>query len=147
MIVYLDASAIVKLYVAEAGSEQVRQLVTQAELVGTALISRAEVVAALAKAIRTGVLEAAQAATAVQLFRAQWPDYARVQVTEATINRADGLAWTHGLRGYDAVHLASAVIWEETLGEPVLLATFDSRLHEAGSLSGLQAWPADPKQP
>lgn len=141
MIIYLDASAIVKLYVAEARSAEVRQLVTEADIAGTALISRAEVVAALAKAIRVGVLERAQATAAVQLFRSQWPDYARIQVTEATINRADELAWTHGLRGYDAVHLASAVLWGESLGEPVRLATFDRSLHEAGRLTGLESWP------
>jgi len=141
MIVYLDAGAIVKLYVMESGSDQVQQLIKQADSVGTALISRAEVVAALAKAVRTAVLDESQAKDAVQLFRSHWPDYARVQLTETTIGRADMLAWSHGLRGYDAVHLASALVWQETLGEPVLLATFDRQLHQAGGLIGLETWP------
>lgn len=145
MIVYLDASAIVKIYVQETGSDQVRELLAEAEIVGTALISRAEVVAALARAIRTGILRETEATAAAQRFRSQWPDYARIQVTETTISRADGLAWTHGLRGYDAVHLASALVWKETLGDPVLLATFDGKLHEAGRLNGLQPWPEDLK--
>jgi predicted nucleic acid-binding protein len=37
MIAYLDASALVKRYVAEAGSAEVGGLVSQAEAVGTAI--------------------------------------------------------------------------------------------------------------
>ena len=52
MILYLDASALVKRYVAEPGSAEVSEAISRAEAIGTALISRAEVAAALAKAVR-----------------------------------------------------------------------------------------------
>ena len=52
MILYLDASALVKRYVAEPGSVEVNEAISRAEVTGTALISRAEVAAALAKAVR-----------------------------------------------------------------------------------------------
>ena len=55
MILYLDASALVKRYVAERGSREVIGLTTAAEIVATSLISRAEVAAALARAVRLGV--------------------------------------------------------------------------------------------
>jgi predicted nucleic acid-binding protein len=141
MILYLDSSAIVKLYVTETGSEEVKTLLKEADIVGTALISRAEVVAAFAKAIRAGLLPETQASAAVQVFRSQWPDFARIQVTEATTSRAESLAWSHGLRGYDAVHLASALSWQEALGEPVTMATFDRKMHAAGMRIGLTMWP------
>jgi hypothetical protein len=35
--------------------------------------------------------------------------------------RAETLAWDYGLRGYDAVQLASAVLFQESLGAPVRL--------------------------
>ena len=38
------------------------------------------------------------------------------------ITHADRLAWDHGLRGYDAVHLAAADLWQDALGEEVTLA-------------------------
>jgi len=74
MIVYLDASALVKRYVAEVGSVEVDRLIAEAESVGTAVISRAEVAAALAKAARLGLLPRDEAEAALQVFRAQWPD-------------------------------------------------------------------------
>jgi hypothetical protein len=33
-----------------------------------------------------------------------------VQATEVLVARADELAWELGLRGYEAVHLASALV-------------------------------------
>jgi len=51
------------------------------------------------------------------------------------------LAWDHGLRGYDAVQLASALTWRDALGQDIVLATFDHQLWEAAPRVGLQAWP------
>ena len=56
MIIYLDASALVKCYVEEAGSSEVAALIGDARAIGTAVVSRAEVAAALAKAARVGLV-------------------------------------------------------------------------------------------
>jgi len=52
MIVYLDARALVKRYIAEEGSDEVAALIGEGSAIGTAIISRAEVAAALTKAVR-----------------------------------------------------------------------------------------------
>lgn len=64
-----------------------------------------------------------------------------MEVTEAVVAQADALAWEHGLRGYDAVHLASALLWQNGLSETVTLATFDKQLWAAAQLVGLEVWP------
>jgi len=143
MILYLDASALVKRYVAEFGSDFVNSATAEAGLVGTAVISRAEVAAALAKAVRTGALKYLQGLKGLAAFRKDWHDLVRVQVTENVIARADTLAWEHQLRGYDAVHLAAAALWQETMGEPVALATFDQMLWAAAQQVGLMPLPTD----
>ena len=141
MIVYLDASALVKRYVAEANSLSVASLITKASAVGTAVISRAEVSAALGKATRMKALKRVEAASALQAFTADWENLIRLQITEVLIARAASLAWDHSLRGYDAVHLAAATFWQEMLGQPVVLATFDRQLWHGASVTGLIAWP------
>lgn len=141
MIVYLDASALVKRYVAEANSLAVTSLITKASAVGTAVISRAEVSAALGKATRVKALKRVEAASALQAFTADWENLIRLQITEVLIARAASLAWDHSLRGYVAVHLAAATFWQEMLGEPVVLATFDRQLWHGASITGLIAWP------
>ena len=52
------------------------------------------------------------------------------------------LAWEHGLRGCDAVHLATALAWRETLGEAVTVATYDRELWRGALAAGLSPWPA-----
>ncbi|MCS6962424.1 MAG: type II toxin-antitoxin system VapC family toxin, partial [Thermoflexus sp.] len=128
MILYLDASALVKRYIAEPGSDEVAGAIAQADMIGTAIVSRAEVAGALAKAVRADILTLEEARAALQTFRAEWPDLIRLLVTETVVARADGLAGEYGLRGYDAVHLAAALLWQDAMGERVTLATFVLRL-------------------
>lgn len=74
-------------------------------------------------------------------FAGEWPDFVRIPVTEALVARADTLAWDHGLRGYDAVQLASALVWQDSIGQDAVLATFDQQLTRAGVEAGLRVWP------
>jgi len=143
MILYLDASALVKRYVAEAGSAEVGAAIAQAVVTGTTLVSRAEVAASLGKAVRVKALTQEEALAALQVFRNDWVDLVRIQVTEMVIARADLLAWDHRLRGYDAVQLASALAWQDALGEQVTMATFDTHQWAVAESVGLAACPAD----
>ena len=143
MIVYLDASALVKRYIEEAGSAAVGRLVEEADLVGTAAITRVEMAAALAKAVRVGVLSREEAALALEVFREEWPSLVRIQVTEPLLRRAEEVAWQEGLRGYDATHLAAALFWQEMLGEPVGVATFDRQLWDAARRQGMRVFPEE----
>jgi predicted nucleic acid-binding protein len=130
MIPYLDASALVKRYVQEPGSEEVSQLIARARVVGTSAITRVEVTAALARAALTA-------------FQGEWESLVRVELTEVLLGRAAQVAWERGLRGYDAVHLASALFWQEILGESVTLGTYDRELWEAAGHAGLGVFPPE----
>lgn len=137
MILYLDASTLVKRYISEPGTPEVEKAISSAGVVGTSIISRAEVSAALAKAIRTVTLTREKAASALQVFRSEWPNLVRIQTTEMLIAQADALAWELSLRGYDAVHLASALLLKESMDEEVEMATFDLQLWKASQKRGL----------
>jgi len=141
VIVYLDASALVKRYVAEAGSPEVEGLIGEGQAIGTAVISRAEVAAALARAVRIGLVAREAGAKALQAFNADWEHLVRLQLGEPLVARAAALAWEHGLRGYDSVHLASALAWSESLGETLAVATYDRELWRGARASGLSIWP------
>lgn len=143
MILYLDASAIVKRYVTEPGSTKVIALIDDAAAVATSVVSRAEVAAAFARAVRLGVLDEAGGRRAQRRFVREWPDFVRIPMTEALVARADTLAWIHALRGYDAVQLASALTWQDSIGQDVTVSTFDHQLTKAASEAGLRVWPED----
>ncbi len=143
MICYLDSSALVKRYVTERGSSYIVRAFAEARIVGTAAISRAEVVAGFIKAVHRGALPSAEAELARHQFQTEWRYFQQHQITDALIGRACDLAWTFGLRGYDSVQLAAAVRWQDDLDLSVTLATFDERLWKAAARAGLEPYPPD----
>ena len=141
MILYLDSSAIVKKYISEFGSAETQTAVQQAETIGTSVLSRAEVIAAFRKAVRMGVIAEEDASATVRAFNKRWRDLIRTRVTERLVKHASKLAWGQALRGYDAVHLASAAAWQQAIGRDVTLATFDVSLWQAARRIGLSVFP------
>jgi predicted nucleic acid-binding protein len=128
MILYLDASALVKRYIQEKASQDVNAWVEAAVMVVTGLISRVEVAVAIARAGRMKLISPDESLAALRQFRSEWESFHRLPITENTVARGDSLAVEHDLKGYDATHLACALIWQESLGMPVTLASFDSQL-------------------
>jgi predicted nucleic acid-binding protein len=128
-----------KRYVAEVGSAEVASLISKSQAIGTGVVSRPEVAAALAKAARVGLITRESAAAALKAFNADWQHLIRLQFGEPLAARAGRLE--HGLRGYDAVHLASALFWQETLGEEITVATYDREIWSSSRASGLTLWP------
>ena len=141
MIAYVDTSALVKLFVTEEGSQATRDMLHQAWTIGTGLLSRAELGAALARGAQRRLFSEAEAQQTRQQLETVWPTWVHVGVDEELIARAEALAWTYKLREYDAVHLASALTWQERLEYPVLLLTFDRELSDSARRAGLETWP------
>ncbi|MCX8139283.1 MAG: type II toxin-antitoxin system VapC family toxin [Thermogemmata sp.] len=143
MIVYFDASALVKRYVEEEGSALVRDLLTSEPIVATSVISLVEVTAALARAKHGGRLPPQEADLAKETFLHEWQDkdMALIALTDSTVSQAIQLAWTHHLRAYDAVQLASALFCRNEWDQETLLATFDKELWEAAQAEGITPWP------
>jgi predicted nucleic acid-binding protein len=143
LIFYLDASAIVKRYIDETRSAEVRAATQSSATLGTSVLSRAEVAAAIHKGYRSRTIDEAAATEAVRRFERDWPSLVRLRVNEKLVKYAAGLAWTYGLRGYDSVHLASAAAWQQSLQIEVAMATFDLALWNAAGNIGLKAFPPD----
>ena len=141
MNLYFDTSALIKLFVQETYSDDVRRWIEGADLVATGLSTGAETAAGINRLARMNILNQSQYNTALSNFRSEWNDYHRIPITEQIVARADLLTCEYILRGYDAVHLACALTWSDLLGMPVSLATFDMELHTAAKRSGIEALP------
>jgi uncharacterized protein len=143
MILYLDTSALVKRYIAESKSKEVITLIEQANAVGSTMLTRVEMASALTRAVRMNWVESDKAEIAWRDFLSEWESYTRLPVTSGVIERASLLAREYGLRGYDATHFASAIIWQELLESPITLATFDRELWLVAQKVGMAIWPAE----
>lgn len=136
MIVYLDTSALVKLYVQEAGSAEVRQAIARADLVATSLIAYVEVRSAFARKHRMADIDDAALKRHKREFEQGWNQLDRLPVDATTIRRAGDLAEQHRLKAYDALHLATADLMEVTLRSSVSFACFDDALNRAAAKQG-----------
>jgi predicted nucleic acid-binding protein len=136
MIVYLDTSAFLKLYLDENGSNKVRDLVREAVATCTHTITYAEMRAGLARASRMLRLNDAETEHQKERFEADWAALHVINVDERAVRRAGELAEGFGLRGYDSVHLACAERCRQIGGE-FHFTTFDRKLNEAARLLGM----------
>lgn len=137
MILYLDTSAFIKLYVAEPGADRVRVAVGQSQALHTHLITYAEMRAALARLHRAGRETATSHRRHLREFERDWQLLATVTPDERMIRRAGDLAERFALRGYDSVHLAAAESLVIDRRHPVHFASFDKGLNEAAADLGL----------
>ena len=143
MILYLDTSSLVKLYVVEPGSEGVQRLVERAELVSTSVVAYAEARAALARRLRERSLTPGEHRRARAAFEADWPRLLTLEVGEPLARRAGDLAERHRLRGFDALHLASYLtVREEFAGEEAHFSAADRALERAARRAATGGRPA-----
>ena len=132
MILYLDTSSLIKLYVEEDGSSSIESLVEQATLVCTSVVAYPEARSALSRLCREGALTAGEHALTRADLEEDWPRYLAIEASEAVWRAAGDLAEKHALRGFDSLHLASFLyLVDESLGEPVQFSSFDGRLNSA----------------
>ena len=137
-MIYLDTSALIKRFVNEKGSPLVRSLVTERGPVATAKIAYAEIFAGLARKFREGHLPRNLHALACRQFERDWRAYLRVDLQDDVLYLARDLVQRHPLRGFDAVHLASALSLKNALGENITFAAADGRLLRAAGAENLE---------
>lgn len=132
-MLYLDSSALVKRYVAEPGSADVASAIERDAVIATSRLTIVEVRAALAAARRAGRFRrAAELAAVIAAFTRDWAGIIVVEVDASLCESAASLADRHGLRGYDAVQLASAIVASSSVPSgTVRFGTFDTVLRRA----------------
>jgi predicted nucleic acid-binding protein len=143
VIVYFDTSALMKLVVDEAGSHHAAELWDTADLVVASRLAYPEARAALAAATRAERLTETGHRTVKSEFARIWQQIGVVEVSATICATAGDLAERHSLRGYDAVHLASAMAASKA---DLMLATWDRDLGSAALTVGIPVAP-DPTAP
>jgi len=132
LIVYFDTSAIVPIVIEEPSSDAASRLWDEADRVVSSRLVYAEGRAALALAHRLSRINRRALRAAVEGFESLHEQLDLIEVTEELIREAGSLAEHWGLRGFDAVHLASARLIDDS--ELVLAAGDDSLLAAAGMI-------------
>lgn len=139
MILYLDTSALVKLYAQEDGSGLVRAAARQAQVVACHDIGYVEARAAFARKRREGLVTHEDFSRCQSKLDSDWEQFHVVGVTVHLLRRAADLADEYGLRAYDSIHLAAAESVKRVAGTGVdfRFAVFDGGLHRAAVQLGM----------
>ncbi len=147
-VYYFDSSAIVKRYVPERGSQWVKAITDPAEqnFVAIAEIGIVEVAAALARRRRRKEIEPKEYEDALTLFLQDVErQYEIAETSREIINLGTDLTRFHPLRGYDAIQLATALLFAKALEEEIKLifVSADNQLCKAAEGEGLPAMNPD----
>jgi len=141
---YLDASALSKRYVEEAGTAWIRALADPAagHALLTARITMVEIYSALARRRREGSVPISACETAAQAFAAHSAaEYEFVELDLSVVSLARDLLERHPLRAYDVVQLASAFAANRALQSarlsPLVFLSADDRLNTVAATEGL----------
>jgi predicted nucleic acid-binding protein len=139
---FLESSALVKLYVEEAGSAWLRGHVgSGANELTAAEIAMVEVAAALYRRVRGGRLSPTEAQRGVAQLLSDAADFTLVALDQSILDRALQLAGRHALRGYDCVQLGTALAIEDRRRaaglDSLVLVSADGDLNAAAAAEGL----------
>ena len=143
MILYLDTSALVKRYFHEPYSEEVLSRWQEAAEIATSSVAYAEVMASFYRKKRETAFEDALMEEIVRNFRTDWHSFIRIQVNDELNEYIDKAIEAHPLRGFDAIHLASAMIMHENFQDRLLFACFDQKVTQAAQKEGIQTFPVN----
>lgn len=133
---YLDSSAIIKLYIDEPESDDVRAQVEACDVVATSTVAYAEVRAAIARLRRERRLSRAAAAAVVRQFETDWNAFMAIDVDDVLGREAGALADRLHLRGFDAIHLASFAFVVDRTDDEIDFLAFDQKLNAAARQLG-----------
>lgn len=138
MIVFWDTSAFLALVISESGSAVAARLWEEADRVVASRLMYVEAAAALAMAQRMGRIKGSTHLSARRAVDRLHQSVDCVEVTPALIYRAAGLAEQLQLRGYDAVHCASA---EAVADDDLVVSSGDRDVLRACHRLGLSTAP------
>jgi len=141
MILYLDTSALLKKYFRETGSDEVIARWKDATGIVTSSVAYAEALASIHRKKRDLKFNNDIFKKIIHLFRRDWNSLIRVDVTDELNDWIDKMVSHYPLRGFDAIHLASALIVHDRLPEKFLFACYDNNLLQAAHSAGLQTLP------
>ena len=133
---YFDTSVLVKRYVREQGSARARALLRRYRFLSSAL-APAEALSALTRRRAAGDVDEQDSVAILNRMHKDRAYWTFVEVTPLVLSRAEELMVKTALRTLDAIHVASAMTFQATLGTAIPFITGDARQREVADQSAM----------
>jgi len=135
---YFDTSALVKRYIREPGSEQVRALLRRHQFLSS-VVTPVELVSALCRRRREGDISASTLAALLRRISSDRDRWEMVEINVSVLEHAEELLQrTTALRTPDAIQLASLITFQTASAIRVPLITADLRQRECAIQAGIE---------
>ncbi len=141
MTLYAESSAVIAWLLEQARGEAVRRALTEAESVVTSELALVEFDRALLRLISTSAMTPAAAASLRARLAATMHPWSVMPISTSVVDRARQPFPFDSIRALDALHLASVVVAQVTLGNIDVLS-LDDRIRENASALGFRVLPA-----
>jgi predicted nucleic acid-binding protein len=141
MILYLDTSALVKKYFKEKNSSEVISAWKVSLGIATSAVAYAELLAAVYRKTTETRIKKSVFGNVLKRFHEDWSSFIIVEVDNRLNETIHTVIANHGLRGFDAIHLASALTIGAAVADQFLFACYDERLRHAAQAENLETLP------
>jgi uncharacterized protein len=131
---FFDSSAFAKRYVEEPGSQAVDSLCQEATEVALSVLCVPEIISALIRRVREGLLTHREYADAKEYLSLDIRDVAIVNLVPEVVSTCTKVLEASPVRAADALHVACAIEWEAEL-----FVSADKRQISAAKKAGLRA--------
>ncbi|MGA1823167.1 MAG: type II toxin-antitoxin system VapC family toxin [bacterium] len=137
MILYLDTSALIKRYVEEDKSEEVDNLWEEAIEIASSTVVFAESMATFCRKFREGVFSETEYIQTISEFKNEYHRFIIVPISSELNRIIEEILLKYPLRGFDSIHLASALLIQKNSNLNTIFACFDHSLNKAAEQEGL----------
>ncbi|MCA9411991.1 MAG: type II toxin-antitoxin system VapC family toxin [Candidatus Omnitrophica bacterium] len=135
MRIYFDTSAFAKRYIQEPGSDELDKLLETATGVAVSILCYPELMSALGRRFRCEEISQQDFDSIESQFLQDLQDIEVIQIHPSAVFRAIGYLKSTSLKTLDALHVASASVWEAHL-----FATGDKKQMALAQEVGLPVW-------
>ena len=129
-----------KRYFYEPYSDDVISIWKAATQIVTSFVTYAETMASMYQKKRESDLSDTLINNIADSFQLEWESFVRVEVNDKLNEYIDRVVKKYPLRGFDAIHLASAIVINERFPEDFVFACFDDKLVGVAQLEGLETF-------
>ena len=135
--IYIDTSAYLKIFLKEKGSAKVRELVKGNSLLASAILT-SECLSAFSRRRQGKEIDDKTFDRLVNRVKKDLPYIEIVRLTDDVLRRTEEILLHSTVRTLDAVHIASALLFQKSTGIDMTFVTSDKRQAEFTNDKGLK---------
>ncbi|EMJ85406.1 MULTISPECIES: type II toxin-antitoxin system VapC family toxin [Leptospira] len=137
MFFYLDSSVLVKKYFDEFASDTVLKIWKENRYLAISQVGYSEILGTINKKQKIDKFSDKTKESIIKQFRYDWDQLVKINVDHTINSELDRIHSKYLLRGFDAIHLVSAILLFRELEEETFFLSADDNLATAAKKDGL----------